>query len=84
MVSILLKKFSIDPVKISVAADGGTIAFELLDAEGETHQFFIDRRIRSDTRDHLYSGQYPGSKDSIYLGMNEGILNELEKIMSAR
>jgi hypothetical protein len=78
----VINKFSIPPEKIAVAGDGGTIGFELVDSEGEIHQLFIDRRIGTKTRDHLYGIHYPADSKSIYLGLNESILTELYKTMN--
>lgn len=75
----LKKKYQIDFDKVAVACDGGTICFELIDSDNENHILFIDRRIESKTINHLYANHYPSEPDSVHLGMNEELLNTIEK-----
>ena len=74
-------KFVIHADRIAVAGDGGTIGFELVDPDGVIHQLFIDKRIGTKTRDHLYAHHYPADSQSIHLGLNESVLTELDKVM---
>lgn len=77
-------RFSISPDNIAVAGDGGTIGFELVDIDGEMHYLFVDRRIGTKTRDHIYAYHYPTDSNSIHLGLNESILTELKKLINCR
>lgn len=37
--------YTLSPLKLVIAGDGGTVAFELTDLDREIHHLFIDRRI---------------------------------------
>ena len=72
-------KYRIDFDKVAVAGDGGTICFELIDSDNESHILFIDKRIESKTMNHLYANQYPNEPNSVHLGMNEELLKTIDK-----
>jgi hypothetical protein len=78
----LINRFEIHSDRITVAGDGGTIGFELIDSDGETHQLFIDRRTGTTTCDHLYASHYPADERTIHLGIKTNVLIELRKAMS--
>jgi type IV secretory pathway protease TraF len=52
----------------AIASDGGTISASFTDSAGESFDIFIDRRIGTETRDHIYSVAHPASPDSKYHG----------------
>ena len=68
----------------AVAADGGTITVSFVDAKGVSHHLFIDRRIRTDTRDHLYSEAHPNSPKSRYIGCSPAVIKRLEEVLDSK
>ena len=64
---------------LAAAGDGGTICFELIDSDNERHTLFIDKRMESETMNHLYAHRYPSAPDAVHLGMNEQLLKTIEK-----
>ncbi|PKA14330.1 hypothetical protein [Leptospira haakeii] len=74
-------QFVIIESSIVIAADGGTIAFTLMDSQENEHPFYLDRRIESKTRNHFYVNAYPGFADALYIGENLTLLAAVEKVI---
>ena len=71
-----------ESLRSAVAADGGTLAYSFTDARGTDHNLFVDRRIKTSTRDHFYADSYPKSSDSRYLGYFPEVLTRIEAEVS--
>ena len=67
---------------IAVAADGGTLCFQLCDADGEIHEVFIDRRINTSTRDHLYAVAYPDKANTVWYGYDSRLVDTINSILT--
>jgi hypothetical protein len=76
-------QYQIIPDKIAVASDGGTIAFPVINEEGDRRHLYIDRRGRSDTQNEFYEGSYPGNEGSIRLGRNDALIAKVEAALDA-
>ena len=70
-----------DHPQCAVAADGGTIAIWFTDSCGTTQNLFLDRRIRTTTRDHLYRKAHPGSPETEYIGYSVEAVGMFEEII---
>ena len=58
----------VDTFQSAAAADGGTLFFSFTDDRGTKHDLYVDGRIGTNTRDHLYAVSYPKLPESRYIG----------------
>ncbi|MGJ4789492.1 hypothetical protein [Leptospira koniambonensis] len=77
-------QFTIIENTIAVAADGGTVAFILIDSRKDKYTFYLDRRIESETINHFYINEYPGSIDSLSIGENPTLLAVVERMLKTQ
>jgi hypothetical protein len=73
--------FQSETLKYAAAADGGTLWISIDDSSGIHHDFYIDRRLKTETRDHIYLQAPPSSQGSKYLGEATFIVSEVEAII---
>ena len=68
---------------ISVALDGGTISFVVKNDNNETKELYLDRRMRTETRDVFYGDAYPEREGSIQLGSNDDLVAKVEATLKS-
>ena len=68
---------------ISVALDGGTISFVVKNDNDEAKEFYLDRRMRTETRDVFYGYAYPEREGSVRLGSNDALVAKVEATLKS-
>lgn len=63
---------------IAVFRDGGTLAFQIRDNKGRVSLLYLDRRLKTETKDVFYKDAYPGKEGSTQLGINEALVIKVE------
>jgi hypothetical protein len=77
-------EYEIQPT-IAIAADGGTISFQVKNDNGETENLFLDRRINTETKDvFFYGSEYPGKEGPALIGKNDALVAKIESQMRRR
>ena len=75
-------EYEIQP-NITVYLDGGTVSCRIKNGSGDTHQLYLDRRIRTETKDVFYKDEHPGQEDSVQLGRNDALVAKIEATLKS-
>lgn len=75
-------EYEIQP-DIAVALDGGTVSFMVKNVSGETEVLYLDRRIKTETKDVFYKGNYPGREGSVRVGKNDTLVARIEAALKS-
>ena len=71
-----------DGLQLAIAGDGGTIAVSFVDVKGITQHIYLDRRIRTKTRDHIYLNNHSKSAGTRHVGFSAEAIEIIENMIS--